>query len=85
MTDLNLGQSIGVSSQGIVLERLAKRTSLRCVLDRDNVDGIGDLIASTISINMRLLHYIIGRIFISKTSHFDFVSKRELALMCRPI
>lgn len=54
---------------------------MRYVLDRDDVDKIRDLIASTLSINMRLLHHIIRRIFIFKTDIFDFVSKRKLALM----
>lgn len=30
---------------------------------------------------MRLLHHILERIFISKIGKFDFISKRELALM----
>lgn len=37
--------------------------------------------ANTLSTNLRLLHHIIRKIFISKTSRFDFVSKRELVLM----
>lgn len=54
---------------------------LRYVLDRDDVEGIGDLIDSTLSIDMRSLHHIIGRLFIPKTPLFDFVSERKLALM----
>lgn len=81
LTNMTLGQIIGVPFQDIMLERLAKRKTGKYVLDRDDVDGIGNLIAGTLSIDMRLLHHIIKRVFIPKTGWFDFVFERELALM----
>lgn len=65
-----------------MLKRLADRkTSLRCVLDREDIAGIGDLMANTLSIDLRLLHHIIEWIFLPKIGRFDFVSKRGLVLM----
>lgn len=79
LTKAILRQILGVSSLGIMPERLPKRKiGLRYILDLDDIDGTGELIASTLLTDIRVLCHIIVRIFLSKTSRFDFVFKREL-------
>ena len=41
----------------------------------------GTIIASTLSLEMRLLHNFISRIFIPRSGRFDWVSERDLAFM----
>lgn len=48
-----------------------RKIGLRCVLDHNDVDGIRDLIASTLSTDMRLLCHIIGWISLPKAGKFD--------------
>lgn len=81
LSNSTLGQILGILYEGIISKSLADRKgALRYILDREDVGGIGDLIANTLSMNLRLLHYIIGRIFLSKTERFDFISGWELVV-----
>ena len=41
----------------------------------------GNIIASSLSLEMRLLHNFISRIFIPRSGRFDWVSERDLAFM----
>lgn len=50
-------------------------------MDRDDIGRIGELIASTLSFEIRVLCHIIGRIFLPKIGKFDFMFERELPLM----
>ena len=43
------------------------------------------MIASALSLEMRLLHNFISRIFIPRTGRFDWVSERDLAFMKKVI
>ena len=59
--------------------------ALRTVMEKDDVDEIGTLIVSSLSLKMRLLHNFISRIFIPRIGRFDWVSKKDLAFMERVI
>ena len=62
------------------LELECRSSALRTIMERD-VDEIGIVTASSLSLEMRLLHNFICRIFIPKTRRFDWVSERDLAFM----
>lgn len=73
---------MSIPSKGIIANRLAdKKEGLRCVLDRLDVGGIGEFMSNNLSIELRLLHHIVGRIFLPKIGRFDFVLKIELVVM----
>lgn len=81
-SNTTLGQILSILFEGIVTNRLVdRRVGLRCVLDRMDVEGIREFKSNTLSTNLRVLHHILGRIFILKIGRFDFVSKRNLAMM----
>ena len=48
---------------------------------RDTYNSKGNIIASSLSLEMRLLHNFISRIFIPQSGRFDWVSERDLAFM----
>ena len=48
---------------------------------RSNYNSKGNIVASTLSLEMRLLHNFISRIFIPRSGRFDWVSERDLAFM----
>ena len=58
-----------------------KAAALRAILEIEDVDVIEELFANQLSMEMYLLHHIIGRILFSKTGHFDFVFERDLIVM----
>lgn len=49
--------------------------------ERENVRGILVVKVNQLSIEMQLLHHVIGHILVPKTRHFDFITKIELMLM----
>ena len=63
------------------LELNCKSSALRAILERNDVDEIDIVIVSSLSLEMRLLHNFIRRIFIPKIGRFDRVSERDLAFM----
>ena len=67
------------------LELICKTTALRTIMEKDDVDEIGTIIASSLSLEMRLLHNFISRIFIPRIGRFDWVSERDLAFMKKVI
>ena len=67
------------------LELECKLSTLRTVMERDDVDEIGVITASSLSLEMRLLHNFISRIFIPRTETFDWVSERDQAFMKKVI
>ena len=54
-------------------------------MERDDVNPIGTIIASSLSLEMRLLHNFISKIFIPRTGRFNWVSERDLGFMKRVI
>ena len=54
-------------------------------MEKDNMDEIGTLVASSLLLKMRLLHNFISRIFIPRIGRFDWVSERDLAFMKKVI
>ena len=57
------------------LELESRRSALRTIMERDDVNEIGNVIASSLSLEMRLLHNFISRIFIPRIGRFDWVSE----------
>ena len=55
-----------------------KAEALRMELEIEDVDVIKELFMNQLSIEMQLLHHIIGRMLFSKIDRFDFISKRDL-------
>lgn len=52
---------------------------LRYVPNKMDVEGIGVFKFNTLSIDLRVLHHIIGRIFMLKIGRFDIVSRESLS------
>ena len=48
---------------------------------RGTYNSKGNIVASSLSLEMRLLHNFISRIFIPRSGRFDWVSERDLAFM----
>ena len=66
--------------EGIVPERISnKKTRLRLIVGREDI--VGEFLASTLLVEMRILHHIIGGIFIPKLGRWNFISERELAVI----
>ena len=61
------------------LELEDKTRALKAI--RGNFNSKGNIVASTLSLEMRLLHNFISRIFIPRSGRFDWVSERDLAFM----
>lgn len=77
LSDVTLDQMLSIPSEGTIANRLAnQKVSLRYILNRLDIEEIGEFMSNTLSTNMRLLHHIIGRIFLPKNGRFDFISKR---------
>ena len=70
---------------GWFLKLECRSSALRTIMERDDVDEISTVIASSLSLEMRLLHNFISKIFIPRTGRFDWVSERDLAFMKRVI
>jgi len=58
-----------------------KKKTFRTILNRENVSGIGNVMANTLSLEMRLLHNFFSRIFLSRIGRFDWVTERDLSFM----
>ena len=57
------------------LELEYRPSTLRTIMERDDVNEIGTIIVSSLSLEMRLLHNFISRIFVPTTGRFDWVSE----------
>ena len=63
-----------------MLDKLSdKKTRLRLIVGRDDI--VGDVLVPTLSVEMRVLHHIIGGIFIPKLGRHDFIFERELCMI----
>ena len=72
-----------VGSKYLDLE--CRKIAIQVIIERDDVNPIGTIIASSLSMEMRLLHNFISRIFILRTGRFDWVSEHNLDFMERVI
>ena len=55
--------------------------ALRTILERNDINKIGIIKASSLSLEMRLMHNFISKIFLPRTGRFDWVSEQDLAFM----
>ena len=55
--------------------------ALKTILKRNDVDQIGIVKASSLSLEMLLLHNFISRIFLLRTGRFDWMRERDLSFM----
>ena len=67
------------------LELECRKTTVQTIMERDDVNIVGTIILSSLSLEMRLLHKFIRRIFIPRIGRFDWVSERDLGFMERVI
>ena len=58
-----------------------RKSILRLILGKDEVNPLEVISASQLSVEMRLPHSIISYIRLPKTSRFNFLSKRDLIIM----
>ena len=58
-----------------------REATLKLILRREDINPLEEISASQLFVEMRLLHSIISHILFPKTSHFDFLSKRDLIIM----
>ena len=81
LDERRLGHLLEVPRSGICYLNLTDKVeALKCVLERDNANEIEQLVANQLSVEMRLLHSIVGYIIFFKIGGHDWVGKRELAL-----
>ena len=59
------------------LDLECRQTTIQIIMERDDVNLVGTIIASSLSLEMRLLHNFISKIFIPRIGRFDWVSDRE--------
>ena len=82
ITEESLGSLLQMPIEGNKYLELDCRTSaLRTIFERDNIDEIESVTTSSLSLEMRLLHNFISRIFISRTGKFDWISERDPTFM----
>ena len=62
-----------------------RQTAIQTIMKRDDINPIGTIIASSLSLKMRLLHNFISRIFIPRIGKFDWVNERDLEFIKRVI
>ena len=62
-----------------------RKIALQTIMKKDDVNIIGTIVASSLSLKMRLLQNFNSRIFIPRTGRFDWVSERDLTFMERVI
>ena len=77
-----LGHIWRIPTLGATSDHLLDREAgIRCILERDDVRGVTTVSAIQLSVEMRLLHHIVARIFLPKTGRFDYITERELMFM----
>ena len=67
------------------LELECRKIVVQTIMKKNDVNIVGTIIASSLSLEMRLLHNFISRIFIPRTGRFDWVSECDLGFMERVI
>ena len=82
VSDEILGSIWGIPCLGPTSDALTDREAgIRCILERDDIRGVTSVTAVQLSVEMRLLHHIVARIFLPKTGRFDYITERELTVM----
>ena len=67
------------------LDLECRKKAIQIIMERDDVNPVGTIIASSLSLEMRLLHNFISKIFIPQTGRFDWVSEHDLGFIERVI
>ena len=62
-----------------------RKIAIQTIMEKNDVNPVGTIITSSLSLKMRLLHNFISRLFIPRTGRFDWVSERDLEFMERVI
>lgn len=66
----------------ICFQNLQKKIDgLKVILERDDFQDLKNLQANGLSVEMRLLHNMVNRIFFSKMERFDWVTEKDTAFM----
>lgn len=51
------------------------------ILSQEDVTAIDEILTNQLFIELRLLHHIISRIFLPRIRRFDFVTRKDIAIM----
>ena len=77
-----LSRILGVPKEGKCFLSLDKKgEGLKTILEKKNVTDLRSIQANQLSLEMRLLHNMVSRIFFPKTRRFDWVTERDIAFM----
>ena len=75
-----MAEIFSLPKHGTIPDKFAdKKERSRLIVERDDV--VGDVMANTLTLEMRVLHHMVCKIFIPKVGRFDFMSERELMVM----
>lgn len=64
------------------MPKLEKENSLKVISEREEVIDLGNLFANQILVEIRILHNIVNKIFFPKIGKFDWVTEKDIAMMC---
>ncbi len=82
VSEESLSELLHLPCEGATPERPeSKLRALQLIFERDDFDYSENVIASSLSAEMRLLHNFIGRILFPKSERFDHISERDLVIM----
>ena len=82
ITEDRLSRILGIPKGGKCFLTLDKKEDgLRIVLENKNVTDLRSLQANQLSLEMRLLHNMVRRIFFPKIGRFDWVTERDIVFM----
>ena len=77
-----LSRILGVPKEGKCFMTLSRKVDgLKAILERSNVTSLKNLQANLLSMEIRLLHNIVSRIFFPKIGRFDWVNEKDTAFM----
>ena len=77
-----LGRLLQMPCEGSCLDELPKKeVGLRTIFERDDVEGFLKIEAKDLSVEMRLLHHMVSRIFSSRGGRYDLMTGRDICLM----
>ena len=82
LSERKLGHLLEMPKTGICYSSLKNDfVRLRWILERDDIENFDFHKAKQLFAELRLLHSIVSRIIFPKTGYFDWIAKRELAVM----